>query len=104
MEDIIPFFVVALVVLVIVVSVSWTFRRSRRLLENWASSQRMEIVSAEFRWFFRGPFFWTTSKNQTVYRITVMDEHGEMLSGWARCGSFWWGIFSDRVDVRWDEV
>jgi len=74
------------------------------MLEEWAVSCDLELVSADFCWFRRGPLFWTTSKNQTVYRINVIDEHGVRQSGWARCGSFWWGLFTNTVEVRWDEL
>jgi hypothetical protein len=95
-------FIVGILALVIFLT-SWTFSRSRRLLDQWAESNGYRIASAEFCWFRRGPFFWTTSKSQTVYRITVMDSKGHSRSCWARCGGFWWGLWTDRVDVRWDD-
>src|SRR5262249_35973173 len=53
--------------------------------------------------FFRGPFFWTSSKGQTVYRVTV-EVKGAVRTGWVRCGSWWLGLRSEQVEVRWDET
>ncbi len=39
-----------------------------------------------------------------IYRITVASEDGETTSGWARCGTFWGGLFVDSVEVRWDDI
>lgn len=94
--------VVGFVILAVLLT-SWTFSRSRQLLNRWAEENGYGIVSADYCWFRRGPLFWTTSKGQTVYRVTVIDSKKQTRSGWARCGGFWWGLWSDRVDVRWDD-
>jgi hypothetical protein len=28
---------------------------------------------------------------------------GGVRSGWVRCGSWWLGLLSDQVEVRWDQ-
>jgi hypothetical protein len=84
------------------VSIAWHFRKSRRVLERWAEQNGYRIVDAEYRHFFKGPFFWTSSKGQTVYRVTV-EMKGGVRSGWVRCGSWWFGLMSDKAEVRWDE-
>ena len=94
-------FLIGLVVLALFVN-NWMSSRSRQLINQWAEANGYQIVSAEYCWLRRGPFFWTTNSSQTVYRVTVVDSSGRSRSGWARCGSRWKGLRSDRVDVRWD--
>jgi hypothetical protein len=86
----------------------WFFRRSGSILESWANQNGFEMLEKHARYppFFAGPFkFWTTSRNQVVYRFKVRDAAGNDQSGWARCGSFWGGVFfSDKIEIRWDET
>ena len=51
----------------------------------------------------RGPFSWTTSRSQTVYRVFIEDRFGRIRSGWVRCGSWFFGLSSEQIEVRWDE-
>jgi hypothetical protein len=92
--------IVAMPILV-AVGLVWHSRRSRSLLERWAERHGYRIIDADYRNFFRGPFFWTSSKGQTIYRVTV-DVKGTVRSGWVRCGSRRLGLLSDQVEVRWD--
>ena len=73
------------------------------MLEQWAERNGYRIIEADYRNVFRGPFFWTTGKTQTVYRVTVEGKDGER-TGWVRCGSHLFGLFSNKVEVRWDEL
>ena len=95
--------IVAAFVIFAVFMLAWHFSRSRSLLEPWAAENGYRIVESSYRNLVRGPFFWTTSKGQTVYRVTVEDESGRRRSGWVRCGGWFLGLLSDRVDVRWDD-
>jgi hypothetical protein len=81
----------------------WHYTRSAALLERWAEENEFTIADRRLRHLFRGPFTWTTAEGQTVYRVTVLDRFGRVRSGWVRCGSFTFGMFSDKVRVRWDE-
>jgi hypothetical protein len=94
------FITLGLFVLCLVVLPVW---RSRVLLRRWAERNGFEIVEKQFRYFRQGPFFWTASGRQIVYRILVADRSAGRRKGWARCGSWWLGVLADRVDVRWDE-
>ena len=90
------------------VTVFWGFFfRARCILEDWANENGFKIVERRVRYpaLFAGPFkFWSTSRNQVVYRFRLRDGSGNEHSGWARCGSFWGGVlFSDKVEIRWDE-
>ena len=96
-------FVVALIVGVLVI-LSWRQRsaRSQALIHRWAEGNCYALLSSEARPFGQGPFFPVTNR-QTVYYVTVQDRHGATRRGWVRCGSWWSGLFSDQVDVIWDD-
>src|SRR5689334_4578654 len=81
----------------------WQLRRGDEILRNWAAASGYRIVDQEYKPFFTGPFFWTTAKGQMVYRVLVDDMKGHTRSGWVRCGSWLWGVWSDQADVRWDD-
>jgi hypothetical protein len=80
----------------------WHYSRSSSLLEQWARRHGYRILSQEYCYFFKGPFFWTSSKDQVVYYVTVEDEEGRQRKGWVRCGGYFLGLLSDNVEVRWD--
>ncbi len=103
MEDFAPLLFIIPIMTLVGYAIVWTFRRSRQMLTDWAARNEIELLDAQFRWLWRGPFFWSSSKNQTIYRITVMDADGRTRTGWAKCGSFWLGLFRDQVEVRWDD-
>jgi hypothetical protein len=95
--------IIAVVAGLALLSIWWTISRSRSILENWAARNGFQIEDAHLCWLWRGPFFWTSSKGQAVYRVIIYDAEGRMRQGWVRCGNFWWGIFVDEADVRWDD-
>src|SRR5437762_2925342 len=86
-----------------VVSIAWHFSRSRTLLERWAAENGYRILASEQRFLSGGPFFWTTSKGQTVYRVKVEDPAGRVRQGWVRCGSWMFGLLSNKAEARWDD-
>jgi hypothetical protein len=79
----------------------WQLRRGREMLVSWCRRSGLEIASCEHRLLFRGPYFWA-SKGQVVFRFSARDTAGRLRSGFARCGGFWLGLFTEQVDVRWD--
>jgi hypothetical protein len=81
----------------------WYYVRAASLLQRWAEQKGHRLIRQEQRQPLRGPFFWTTSGHQAVYRVTVEDQQGDLRCGWVRLGSWLWGPFSDRVEVRWDD-
>jgi hypothetical protein len=96
----------ALVLVFIVLALglmAWHFTRAREILNRWAQANSHEILTAELRLLRLGPFFWTTSRGQTVYNVTVRTPNGQERRGWVRCGGWFWGMFSDHAEVRWDE-
>jgi hypothetical protein len=104
MENLQSLAFIALVLLLVAAGFAWHFGRSRSLLQRWADDNGFRIVRSEYRHLLRGPFFWTTSKGQTVYRVTVEGKAGDVRSGWVRCGGWWFGLMSDQVEARWDET
>jgi hypothetical protein len=95
----------ALVVALVVIAgyFTWYFPRSRTLLEHWAARSGVQIIHAQRRWLFQGPYFWTGSRWQPVFRVKVRDHHGHERSGWVLCGGFLSGVFSDQATVTWDD-
>ena len=86
----------------IMLALWWHFGQSSSLLHQWAEKNGYRIVRQEYRHLFKGPFFWTSAKGQTVYHVVVEDSTGARRSGWVRCGGWWLGLLSDNVEVRWD--
>ncbi|MBF6613754.1 MAG: hypothetical protein IVW55_11565 [Chloroflexi bacterium] len=96
----IPF--VILVIVIAALSLVWRSRRSLAMLQEWASRNGYSLLRYNNAYFFRGPFFWTSSKGQVVYRVVVADGAGNTRSGWVRLGSWWLGLLSDEAEARWD--
>jgi hypothetical protein len=95
-------FIMGAVAVVIVLKFVWEFAQSNSLLNQWASENGYHIIRQEYR-TFKGPFFWTSSNGQTVYYVVVEDSEGNRRRGWVRCGGWWFGLWSDQVDVRWND-
>lgn len=79
-----------------------TQRRSESIIDRWAESYGYRVIRKEWRWFRRGPYFWRASKNQTVYRVEILDGYGYSHVCWVRCGSWLFGVLSDEIDVEWE--
>lgn len=96
------FFIVLIFAAIGIASIFWDFSRSDSLLNRWAASSGLRILECERRYLRRGGFFWTTSKGQVVFYVTVEDREGGVRHAYVRVGGHWLGLLSDRVDVRWD--
>jgi hypothetical protein len=94
--------IIVVVIAVAIVSAVFHFSRAASILETWAARNGFRILASERCWFWRGPFFFRTSKSQEVYRVTIQDGSGQTRSGYVRCGGFFLGMFSDQADVVWD--
>jgi hypothetical protein len=103
MDGIFPLLVMLGIVVIAVLTTNWHFSRSRSVLEQWADQSGYEILHSEYRNFVKGPYFWTTSKGQTVYYVSVRDCHGNVRTGWVRCGGWFLGLMSDQAEVRWED-
>ena len=96
-----PFFVIIFIG-VIIASAIWKGSRAHELVERWARENSLRLLNVEECYFNRGPFFWTTSKGQVVFRVEVQDAQGRQRYGWLRCGSWIGGLWSDETEVRWE--
>jgi hypothetical protein len=101
-DTVLALFLVPLLLLAAFGAWSLQFSRSKSLLEGWATKNGLEIVNRDYCWFYKGPFIWTSSRNQSVFRVTARDKQGNLRSGWVRLGGWFLGLSSDRVEVRWD--
>ncbi len=91
MEGIAP---VLFILIFVGAMVIWHYSRAERILEHWARDNGYEIVSREYRWFHRGPFFWWTSRAQEVFYVTVRTSDGQLRHGWVRCGGWFFGVLT----------
>jgi hypothetical protein len=82
--------------------IMWTSNRSATLIDTWVKRNGYRLLRKQFA-FFKGPYFFRSNNQQTVYRIEIEDAEGQKRTGWVRCGSWMWGLFSNTVDVRWDK-
>ena len=102
MSDCIRFVAIALVIIVFVL---WVHRsRSQSIIQKWAAQNGFQLLRCQQKFLGTGPFrWWTSSRSQTIYSVTVRTPDGCDRSGWIRCGSFWGGIyFSNDAEVRWE--
>jgi hypothetical protein len=94
---------VVLSLLVGLAVLAFHFWRSKLLLREWVEQSGYHLRHYEYRWLLQGPFFWTPSGRQAVYRVVAADAQGRAGHAWVRCGSWWLGPCSHRVEVRWDD-
>ena len=80
----------------------FTYGRAYAILDSWAAQNGYEIVEKRQAWLNRGPFFWTSNKNQVVFLVIVRDRHGIQRKGWVRVGHWLFGMFFDQADVAWE--
>ena len=90
-------------VVIIAVVLLLMFFRARSILETWAMENSYEILSSDLRILNRGSYLGTIFGNQWVFRVTVRDHEGRASTGFVKCGGFWWGLFVNRAEVKWDE-
>ena len=91
--DLTPLVLIVLVVVFLIVVVRWHYGRSAEILQKWADDNGFQIVAKELRHFFKGPFFFTASKHQTVYRVLSSTRRGgsgrdgsNVAAGGSECG------------------
>lgn len=95
--------IVVAVLVAAVVALFWQFGRSQSILDRWAESNGYRLIDSERRWMRKGPFFWRSSKGQTVFYVTVEDRQGHVRHGYVRCGGWLLGLLSDQATVEWDD-
>lgn len=88
--------------LIMIATLRWERWRSEQLIDRWAREHNYQLIERTYLWFSRGPFFWRSSKGQTVYYVTLLDDQGNMRRAWVRCGGWFLGLWSDKIAVEWD--
>lgn len=91
------------VVLILSTYALGTYRHATRLLDQWAAYNNYRLIESDRRYLRKGPFTWTSSQSQIIYRVTVQDPSGIIRHGWVRCGSYLLGAWQNVVDVRWED-
>ena len=81
----------------------WEAHRSSEMILRWAADHGYEVIAKKAPVINLGPFRWENPRGRTFYHITVRDNTGQACSGWLSCGAEWWGLLSNRVEIRWDE-
>jgi len=80
--------------------VAWGKRR----LKQWAAGEQLHILSSKYCFVNIGPFSqFGTSAGQAIFRIEAQDAAGQVKTGYARTGGFFFGLLRRRVEVKWDE-
>jgi hypothetical protein len=88
-----------IILFVIVAFSNKTAMPAPQRIEQWAKKNEVQIVSAEKRWFFTGPFMLRKSAGGAVYRIVVRSPKGEVGEGWLCLNSFFGKDFDE--EVKW---
>ena len=79
------------------------FRNSgQREVDKWAKKKGYEIISSEFRWVKKGPYF-ISSNTQRVFYLTLKDKNGIIKNAWVKVGGVFFGLLSDIIDITWDK-
>ncbi|HWE04935.1 MAG TPA: hypothetical protein VG326_21185 [Tepidisphaeraceae bacterium] len=97
MEPVIVVLVAPLAFALAIANWNWSSRREKTTIELWARENHVCVLECDRRWLLRGPFFWTTGRTKSVYRITVQCPDGRVQEAWIRLGG--WSL---KADVRWD--
>ncbi|HND62195.1 MAG TPA: hypothetical protein PLB90_12010 [Opitutaceae bacterium] len=100
-HQIVIVWIAAVVFFAIVVTRMVTKKRvpTQQRIDDWARKAGVCVVSAQRRYFFKGPFFFY--RHAVVYRIRVRDGNEAMRDGWLRIGFSLFG--DDFEDIRWEE-
>jgi hypothetical protein len=88
-------------ILLIIAKRRWTRDACNAMIAKWAAAHGYEVLDARRIHFTLGRDFWL-GYNQVLLAIRVRDSAGRERTGVARCGSYWNGPLTERVEVRWD--
>jgi hypothetical protein len=85
-----------------IVSLRKTDETYRIHIKKWESEKGWEIVRCERRRFASPWMFSNTA--QGIYHVTVLYQEGQprMRRAWLRCGGWFLGWKTEKVEMRWD--
>jgi hypothetical protein len=95
-------FSLLLIFAAIFLGVWFSTRRSAEIIDQWAKDNSFTILTKERRLLAQGPFFFRANRSQTVYYVTLRDHSGQTRSAYLRCGSWYLGLLSNTINVKWD--
>jgi len=75
-------------------------RRCHLLIRLWAEERNCAVLEQRLC-ILRGPFFWSCSRAQQVYRLKLRDSSGGIHEGWVKIGSGWLGIWTANAPLEW---
>lgn len=79
--------------------IAWAKRRIRQ----WAARNNYTVLKCKICLINLGPFsYFGTSGGQSVFRLEAVNSEGNIRTGYARAGGFFFGLLRDRVEVKWD--
>ncbi|MEO8604264.1 MAG: hypothetical protein ABI629_16935 [bacterium] len=78
-------------------------QRAQAILADWMRENGWQLVSSTRRWLPPWSLLFRVSRYQLVFRVEAHDAQGRRSTGFAVCGGWWLGLFTERVDVRWDD-
>ena len=77
----------------------------KRRLTKRAESERLELVSFRYAWFYEGPSAWTRSRNQHVFYVVTKDCDGQTRYCWIVFGTFWGFTWGEPITkVEWSDA
>lgn len=99
--NILSFIKFALIVAVLLyLHIQWAKYR----INEWAKQNHYRITSCRFCFQRIGPFsYFGTSAGQYIFKIEAINPDGQIRTGYARAGGFFFGLLRKRVEVKWDK-
>lgn len=84
------------------VIVVWHRYRCYAILRQWEARQPYAWFEYQRRPYFQELSVRDTFSRETFYQIAVRNRKGRLRHGWLRCGSWWLGSFTNRIQVSWE--
>ncbi len=88
----------------VLAGIFWEAWRSGRMIQEWADEHGYTILGKKQPLVNLGPFRWEKPQGRTFYHVTVRDGKGHTHDGWICCGSKGFGLLSNKIEIRWDNV
>jgi hypothetical protein len=91
---------VFLLMILVLFSSYWSYRKAKGMVEAWAATSGLRLLSLQHRWFRCGPYSWNSSRSQIIFFVSLWDGKARR-SAYIRCGGWWLGMFSEQMEVKW---
>ena len=93
------------IIFVILLTIFMTYHKNSGLkeVERWAKKEGLEILSSEYRWVKRDPYFISSSNLQRIFYLTVQDQSGTINNCYVKVGGFFFGLLSGTIDISWEK-